>query len=601
MRKKERKLLIRIVVGALFLVCALILSRFKYVDLALIFAAYIAVGYDIIYRAFRGVICGQLLDENFLMAIATVGAIATGEYHEAVFVMLFYQVGELFQSIAVGKSRKSISGLLDIRPDFARVDGKEVSPDTVKIGDIIEVRPGEKIALDGVVVEGTTSLQTGAITGESVPHDVGVGDSVISGCVNINGIIRVRVTSEFSQSTAMRILELVENSAANKSKSEAFITRFAHIYTPAVVIAAAALALVPSVLTGDWQVWIYRAMTFLVISCPCALVISVPLSFFGGIGSASRRGILVKGANYLELLAKCDTLVLDKTGTLTGGVFRVSGVYPKTVDEKTLVWYVAACEYYSNHPIATAVKEYAGTKTVPSEFYELAGLGTKAIIDGAVLYAGNIKLMQGLGITDIEQYQDTAVYVARDNEYLGAITVADTEKEGVKEALEKLTRLGIKKTVMMTGDKKEVAENIASRLEIDEVYANLLPQDKVRRTERLIDSGGTVAFVGDGINDAPVLARADIGIAMGGIGSDVAIEAADIVIMDDNPQKIEDAIKISRFTLKIATQNIVFVLLVKALTLIMGALGFAGMWAAVFADVGVAVIAILNSIRVLKK
>ena len=604
MRRKDKKVLNRIIISAVLFALSLVVSHFSGIlGICIMLVSYAVIGCDVLFRAGRGIINGQLFDENFLMAIATVGALVIGEYHEAVFVMLFYQVGELFQSIAVGKSRRSIAALCDMRPDIARVlkDGEfaEVDPNDVTVGDIIEVRPGERIPLDGEVASGNGYVNASALTGESVPLFKKTGDQVLSGCVSENGVLQIRVSAEFSSSTVTKILELVENSTANKSKSEAFITRFARFCTPCVVIAALMLAVMPPLFLGIanadvWRDWVYRAMTFLVISCPCALVISVPLTFFGGIGCASKNGILVKGANYLEALSKCDTVVFDKTGTLTEGRFTVS----HTNGELTEL--AAAAECKSSHPIAQAITAAATGKYKAYDHTELAGKGVRAVLNDKVLYAGNSALMQDIGIDTDDGDGATSVHVAYNGDYCGCITLKDTVKSDAKAAIARLKQCGIAKTVMLTGDKHTVAQAVADDIGIDEVKAELLPQDKVSVTERLIEGGTRVAFVGDGINDAPVLARADIGIAMGGVGSDAAIEAADIVIMDDSPSKIATAISISRFTRKIVKQNIVFVLAVKALTLLLGALGLANMWMAVFADVGVAVIAILNAVRTIK-
>ena len=604
MRRKDKKVLNRIIISAVLFVLSLVVSHFSGIlGICIMLVSYAVIGCDVLFRAGRGIINGQLFDENFLMAIATVGALVIGEYHEAVFVMLFYQVGELFQSIAVGKSRRSIAALCDMRPDIARViknsELTEVDPNDVAVGDIIEVRPGERIPLDGEVASGNGYVNASALTGESVPIFKKTGDQVLSGCVSENGVLQIRVSAEFSNSTVTKILELVENSTANKSKSEAFITRFARFYTPCVVIAALVLAVMPPLFLGIanadvWRDWVYRAMTFLVISCPCALVISVPLTFFGGIGCASKNGILVKGANYLEALSKCDTVVFDKTGTLTEGKFAVS----HTNDELTEL--AAAAECKSSHPIAQAITAAATGKYKAYDHTELAGKGVRAVLNDKVLYAGNSALMQDIGIDADDGDGATSVHVAYNGDYCGCITLKDTVKSDAKAAIARLKQCGIAKTVMLTGDKHGVAQAVADDIGIDEVKAELLPQDKVSVTERLIEEGARVAFVGDGINDAPVLARADVGIAMGGVGSDAAIEAADIVIMDDSPSKIATAISISRFTRKIVKQNIVFVLAVKALTLLLGALGLANMWMAVFADVGVAVIAILNAVRTIK-
>lgn len=604
MRKKDKKMLRRIIVAAIIFALSLIFT-YKYLSLALLLVSYAVIGWDVLYRALRNIKNGQVFDENFLMAIATIGAIATGEYHEAVFVMLFYQVGELFQSIAVGKSRKSITSLMDLNADTACVlrNGSEciVDPAEIEVGEIIVIRPGEKIALDGVITEGTTSINTLSLTGESEPVYATAGDSVMSGCVNMSGVIYVKVTHPLSQSTVSKIMELVENSAANKSKSEAFITRFARYYTPAVVIGALCLALIPPIFVGDICEWIYRAMTFLVISCPCALVISVPLTFFGGIGRASRDGILVKGGVHLEALAKCDTVIFDKTGTLTKGQFCVSEIYPDGISENELLAYASAAERFSNHPIADAITKACPPPENVSDFCELAGMGTRVSFNGKEIHAGNEALMRSLGLQIDEQNAvGTSVYVAVDKKYVGAIVLSDTVKPSAKTAIERLKNLKVD-TVMLTGDKTQTANAVAKTLGITRFYSQLLPADKVRIAEEIIKSGARTAFAGDGINDAPVLARADVGIAMGGIGSDAAIEAADIVLMDDNPEKIATAIELSKKTCTIVRQNIAFVLIVKAATLVLGALGITGMWAAVFADVGVAVIAILNAIRTMRK
>jgi len=600
MRKKDKKMLRRIIASAIVFVLSAVIP-YRYPSLALLLVSYAAIGWDVLYRAVRNIVRGQVFDENFLMAIATIGAIATGEYHEAVFVMLFYQVGELFQSIAVGKSRKSITALMDLNADTACVlrDGTEqtVDPAEVKVGETLVIRPGEKIALDGVITQGESEINTCSLTGESAPVYAAVGDSVMSGCINISGVIYVKVTHELSQSTVSKIMELVENSAANKSKSEAFITRFARYYTPAVVIGALCLALIPPIFAGDFREWIYRAMTFLVISCPCALVISVPLTFFGGIGRASRDGILVKGGVHLEALAKCDTVIFDKTGTLTEGEFAITKIIPNGIDEAELLLNASAAESFSNHPIAAAITRACPPPRDVADFCELAGRGTRAVYGGKTVHAGNASLMEQIGANaPVTDEVGTLIYVAIDGAYAGCIVLNDKIKPTAKRAVK---QLGLN-TVMLTGDKAEVAKKVADELEITEFYSQLLPADKVKITEKLITDGKTVAFAGDGINDAPVLARAHVGIAMGGVGSDAAIEAADIVLMDDNPEKIPAAIKLSKKTCTIVRQNIAFVLIVKAVTLILGALGLAGMWAAVFADVGVAVIAILNAIRTMK-
>lgn len=623
MRRKHKIMLARIIVSLSVFAAAMILTGIKvitseYLYAGLLLVSYFTVGWDILWRAVCNIAHGKVFDENFLMSIATVGAVITGEYPEAVFVMIFYQVGELFQSIAVGKSRKSIASLMEIRPDSAVVerDGKTetVDPFDVRVGEIIVVRPGEKIPLDGVIIEGSSSINTVALTGESAPGDVSVGDSVMSGCVNLTGLLRIKVSREFQESTVSKILELVENSGANKSKSENFITRFARIYTPIVVVAACFIAVALPLITGAgdisvWKSWIYRAMSFLVVSCPCALVISVPMSFFGGIGGMSRRGILVKGSNYLEALAKCDTFVFDKTGTLTRGSFEVTGVYPakENYEKAELLSLGALCESASTHPIAQAIcsaaKAYRDIdKTSIGSIEELAGYGIHAVIDGRDVYAGNLRLMEKINVK-VKPAEEigTVVYIARTDEYLGCILLNDTLKSDSKDAIAALKEQGVRRVVMLTGDKKDVADSVAAQLGVTEHYSQLLPTDKVSQVERLLEgANGQLAFVGDGINDAPVLARADVGIAMGALGTDAAIEAADIVLMDDKPSKIPLAIKAAKRTLDIVKQNIIFVLAVKIIILILVALGLAGMWAAVFADVGVAVIAILNAMRAMK-
>lgn len=623
MRRKHKIMLARIIVSLSVFAAAMILAGVKiitseYLYAGLLLVSYFTVGWDILWRAVCNIAHGKVFDENFLMSIATVGAVITGEYPEAVFVMIFYQVGELFQSIAVGKSRKSIASLMEIRPDSAVVecDGKTetVDPFDVRVGEIIVVRPGEKIPLDGVIIEGSSSINTVALTGESAPGDVSVGDSVMSGCVNLTGLLRIKVSREFQESTVSKILELVENSGANKSKSENFITRFARIYTPIVVVAACFIAVALPLITGAgdisvWKSWIYRAMSFLVVSCPCALVISVPMSFFGGIGGMSRCGILVKGSNYLEALAKCDTFVFDKTGTLTRGSFEVTGVYPakENYEKAELLSLGALCESASTHPIAQAIcsaaKAYRDIdKTSIGSIEELAGYGIHAVIDGRDVYAGNLRLMEKINVK-VKPAEEigTVVYIARTDEYLGCILLNDTLKSDSKDAIAALKEQGVRRVVMLTGDKKDVADSVAAQLGVTEHYSQLLPADKVSQVERLLEgANGQLAFVGDGINDAPVLARADVGIAMGALGTDAAIEAADIVLMDDKPSKIPLAIKAAKRTLDIVKQNIIFVLAVKIIILMLVALGLAGMWAAVFADVGIAVIAILNAMRAMK-
>ncbi len=630
MKRKEKKQLIRIIVSALLLAIVVAIEKiwgfpfviplfgFDLFPLLCYLAPYIPVGYAVLYKAARNLAHGQVFDENFLMSIATVGAFATGEYAEAVFVMLFYQVGELFEHIAVGKSRNSIKSLVSIRADTAFIENEhgelcEVECEEIGVGDVIVVKPGGKIPLDGIIVEGKSSLNTVALTGESLPREVTVGDEALSGCVNEGGILKIRVTKLFSESTVSRILALVESSAENKSQSENFITRFARIYTPAVVIGALLLAVIPPLLTGIsdpsvWREWVMRAMTFLVISCPCALVISVPLSYFGGIGSASSRGILIKGSNYLDALSRCDTVVFDKTGTLTEGVFKVTEtVCEDGEDENALLSLACAAEKYSTHPISEAIRKYCNAKKIEphrdlDSIEELSGLGVRASVFGKVLLVGNERLMRETGITVPPIDHSSVVFVALGGRLSGYITVADTPKENARGSIEKLRSVGIKRAVMLSGDKKSEAQRVASSLSLDAFYAELLPSDKVSSLESIIgESDGLVAYVGDGINDAPVLARADIGIAMGALGSDAAIEAADIVLMDDKLDKICDTILLSRRTRRIVVQNIVFALGVKALALILGALGLVGLGVAIFADVGVAVLAILNSMRNLRK
>ena len=618
MTKKQKKMLIRILCSFVLLVAAAIVEKLlpdalpQWGWLLVFLAPYLLIGYDVLKEAVESIFHGQMLDEHFLMMVATVGALCVGELEEAVAVMLFYQVGELFQSYAVGKSRKSISALMDIRPDYANIerDGKleQVDPEEIQVGDIIVVKAGEKVPLDGVVMEGKTTLNTAALTGESLPRDAAEGDEIISGCVNISGLIRVRVTKPFSESTVSRILELVENASNKKTRTERFITRFARIYTPAVVGAAVLLAIVPPlVLHGNWSDWIYRALTFLVVSCPCALVISVPLSFFGGIGGASSKGILVKGSNYIEALAHCETVVFDKTGTLTEGSFQVTAVHPDAVDEKELLRLAAAAESYSDHPISLSLKaachDSIDSKLV-TNVHEIAGKGVQAEFEGHTLSVGNGKLMESLGIEEHKCHKvGTIVHVAMDGKYLGHIVISDVIKPDAAKAIAGLKACGVQRTVMLTGDRREVAQNVAQQLKLDDVKAELMPQGKVEAVEELLKAKNpksTLAFVGDGINDAPVLSRADIGIAMGALGSDAAIEAADVVLMDDQPSKIAEAIRISRKTMGIAMQNIAFALAVKAVVLAVTAFGAGNMWWAVFADVGVSVIAILNAMRALR-
>lgn len=607
----QKKTLIRIIVSLATLVIAALIPVDGYMRLGVFLVPYLIIGYDILWKAVRNILHGQVFDENFLMAIATVGAFVLGDYLEGSAVMIFYQVGELFQSVAVGKSRKSISSLMDIRPDYANLekDGEivESDPEEVSIGDIIVVKPGEKIPLDGVIIEGNTSVDTSALTGESVPRSLTEGDDVISGCINLSGVVRVRVTKEFGESTVAKILDLVENSSSKKAKAENFITKFARYYTPCVVIGAALLAVIPSLITGNWGEWVNRALTFLVISCPCALVISVPLSFFGGIGGASRCGILIKGGNYLETLAKAEIVVFDKTGTLTKGVFNVTAIHPEIISEERLIELAAYAEAYSTHPISRSIRDAFNAeidKSRISDVKELSGRGVSAVIDGKKIFAGNDKLMEEIGVSWHPcHHTGTTVHVATDNTYAGHIVISDEVKTDSAEAVKSLKNAGVKKTVMLTGDAKAVGESTAKQLGLDEVYTELLPDGKVEMVEKLLEEKsdkGRLVFVGDGINDAPVLSRADIGIAMGAVGSDAAIEAADVVLMDDKPSKIALAIDISRRTLSIVHQNIVFALAVKLAVLVLGALGLANMWAAVFADVGVSVIAIINAVRALK-
>ena len=592
---------------------AFFLSVSPPVFLILYLIPYLIIGWDVLWRAVRNIAHGQVFDENFLMALATVGALAIGEYPEAVFVMLFYQVGELFQSYAVDQSRKSITALMDIRPDYANMEGpdgqlEQVDPEDVAVGDTIVIKAGERIPLDGVVLEGSSTVDTAALTGESLPRQVESGDDVISGCVNLSGLLKVRVTKAFEESTVAKILDLVENSASKKAKAENFITKFARYYTPIVVLAAVALAFLPPLFTSiQWVDSIQRALNFLVVSCPCALVISVPLSFFGGIGGASKDGILVKGGNYLEVLARTEIVVFDKTGTLTRGVFNVTAIHPDHCDQGQLLELAALAECWSDHPISRSLKEAYGREmdsSRVSNVEEVAGRGVKAVVDGHTICAGNDKLMEDIGVSWHPCHRvGTTVHVASDGVYLGHIVISDEVKPDAKEAVAALKAAGVRKTVMLTGDAQAVGEDVAKQLGLDEVHTQLLPADKVERVEKLlkeVSPKGALAFVGDGINDAPVLSRADIGIAMGGLGSDAAIEAADIVLMDDKPSKIAHAIRIARRTLSIVRQNIVFALAVKLLVLVLSAVGLVSMWAAVFADVGVSVIAILNAMRALK-
>ena len=617
LNKKQRKWLLRIVIALLLTVVCFVIDKVLepewYIALPMFVVPYLVCGYDVIKCAAVNIVHGQVFDEKFLMAIATVGAFATGEYPEAVAVMLFYQIGELFQSIAVGRSRKSIAGLMDIRPDYANLlDGEEektVSPEEVAIGSVILVKPGEKIPLDGVIIDGNTSINTAALTGESAPVDCGVSDNVISGTVNLTGVIKVRTTSSYGESTVARILELVENSYDKKARVENFITRFARWYTPCVVIAALMLFVIPPLFIdmtswAVWSTWLNRAMVFLVVSCPCALVVSVPLSFFGGLGGASKLGVLIKGANYLEALSKIDTVVFDKTGTITEGRFAVDDIHPDEISKAELLDIAACCESYSSHPVAeSVVRAHEGhiDRTRVSEVEEIAGKGIRAVVDGDTYYCGNGALMDmvGAGWHDCH-LTGTIIHISRGTEYLGHIIINDQIKPDSADAMRALKDVGVKETVMLTGDKAKVASSVASKVGITSYYAELLPQDKVSKVEELLAKGAKLAFVGDGINDAPVLTRADVGIAMGAMGSDAAIESADVVLMDDKLGKIASAIKLSRRTMRIVRENIIFALGVKAIILVLGALGIAGMWLAVFGDVGVLVIAILNAMRALR-
>ena len=601
----------RILISLALLIAAMLIPAEGWVKLMLYIVPYLVVGGHVLWDALRSVFRGQMLDEDFLMAIATVGAFLVGEYTEGVAVMLFFQVGELFESYAVGKSRKSIANLMDIRPDHANVETEngmeEIDPEEVQPGSVIVIKPGERVPLDGAVIEGRTTLNTAALTGESLPREIQAEEEVISGCVNLTGLIRVRVTKPYEQSTVARILDLVENASSKKARMESFITRFARVYTPAVVLCAALLAVVPPLVDGNWSIWVYRALTFLVVSCPCALVISVPLSFFGGIGGASKKGILVKGSNYLEALAKCDTMVFDKTGTLTKGEFCVSSIAPVNVTKEEVLRLAAAAESYSDHPIAQGLRRACGEdidKEAVTDVREYAGAGVVAVYCGSTLHVGNARLMRRLGIeVNEEEAAGTTVHAAKDGQYIGCIALADVVKDGASEAIGALKAVGSSRTVMLTGDRAAAAQSVAKQLGIDDVRAQLLPEDKVTAVEALLDNmreGRTLAFVGDGINDAPVLSRADVGIAMGALGSDAAIEAADVVLMDDDPRKIALAMRIAKKTLRIVKQNIAFALGVKGLVLILGALGRANLWLAVFADVGVAVLAILNAMRALR-
>lgn len=608
MDKKKKKKLICIIAAAVLLAAGIIIKHTigGPAVIVLLIPAYVIVGYGPIIKAAKNISHGQIFDENFLMAIATVGALALGEYDEAVAVMLFYQIGEFFEDYAVDKSRKSVAALMDIRPDFAVVlkDDREetVDPYDVNIGDTVLVKPGEKIPLDGTVIEGNSSVDTSSLTGEALPKDVEAGDEVISGCINLSGVIKIKVTSMFEESTVSKILEMVENASSRKAPVENFITKFAKYYTPVVVFSAVALAIIPPLVIAEatFSTWIYRALLFLVVSCPCALVISIPMSFFSGIGAASARGVLVKGGNYLQILSKVNTVIFDKTGTLTTGKFKVDKICGDNPDE--LLALAAACEQYSNHPIAVSIKEaYKGDIYTADDVQEIAGRGIKAVIDGKEVYAGNAKLMHELNISNLPEVTGTTlVHLAYSDKYLGYISVTDTIKEDTAEGLKALKDIGVTDLVMLTGDNRETAEKVAEQAGITEVHANLLPENKVEIAEQIIDKGRITAFVGDGVNDAPVLARVDAGIAMGGLGSAAAMEAADVVIMDDNPKKISLAIRIGRKTVRLAKENIWFALIIKLLVLVLGALGLVNMWAAVFADVGVAVIAIANSMRALR-
>ena len=622
MNRKQKKMLIRIAIAAVLLGAVKLFKIGGWAGTALYAASYITIGYDILRKAFRGIINHQVFDENFLMAVATVGAIAlaiyekTGDFAEAVSVMLFYQIGELFQSYAVGKSRRNIAALMDIRPDYANIerDGKleQVDPDQIPAGSVIVVQPGEKVPIDGQVIEGVSSLDTAALTGESRPRDVKAGDDIISGCINLTGVLKVRTTKAFGESTVSKILELMENSSSHKSRSENFISRFARTYTPAVCYSALALAILPPVINlmmgmpGGWEIWVYRALTFLVISCPCALVISIPLSFFAGLGGAGKEGVLIKGSNYLEALSQTSIVVFDKTGTLTRGVFEVSGIHHNTIPEEKLIELAALAECASSHPISKSLQRAYGKEIERDRvtgIQEISGSGVIARVDGAEVAAGNGKLMKRMGVDYIDCHSSgTIIHIAIDGKYAGHVVISDVEKPTSRAAIAELKKIGVKKTVMLTGDIGRVAEYMAKKLGVDQYRSDLLPADKVAEVEKLLaETGrkGKLAFVGDGINDAPVLSRADIGIAMGAMGSDAAIEAADIVLMDDDPMKISKAIKISRKCIGIVYQNIAFALGVKALCLILGALGIANMWAAIFADVGVMVLAVLNAIRAL--
>ena len=618
MNKKQKKVFTRIIIAAVLMVVLSLLPIDGWLKFVLFMIPYLVIGHDILLKAWKGILNRQVFDENFLMAVATIGAILLGDYKEGVAVMLFYQIGELFQSYAVGKSRRNISELMDIRPDYANIekeDGtlEQVDPDEVGIGCVIVVQPGEKVPIDGVIEEGRTSLNTSALTGESLPREAGVGDEVISGCINMSGVLKIRTTKEFGESTVSKILDMVENASSKKSRSENFISKFAKYYTPAVCYGALALAILPPLvrllflgMTPEWGDWVMRALTFLVISCPCALVISIPLSFFAGIGGASNAGVLVKGSNYLETLSETKYVVFDKTGTMTQGVFEVSGVHHSSMDTEKLLEYAALAECHSSHPISKSLKKAYGKPLDPSrvtDVEEISGNGVTAKVDGVRVAAGNSKLMEKLGVDCMECHSvGTVVHMAVNGKYAGHILISDQIKPHAKEAIAALKKCGVKKTIMLTGDRREAARQVAEELGIDEVHSELLPGDKVAQVEKLLDEKGEkekLAFVGDGINDAPVLSRADIGIAMGALGSDAAIEAADIVLMDDDPLKISKAIRISRKCLRIVYENIYFAIGVKVVCLILGALGIANMWAAIFADVGVMIIAVLNAIRAL--
>lgn len=618
MNKKQKKVFTRIIVAAVLMVVLSLLPIDGWLKFVLFMIPYLVIGHDILLKAWKGILNRQVFDENFLMAVATIGAILLGDYKEGVAVMLFYQIGELFQSYAVGKSRRNISELMDIRPDYANIekeDGtlEQVDPDEVGIGSVIVVQPGEKVPIDGVIEEGRTSLNTSALTGESLPREAGVGDEVISGCINMSGVLKIRTTKEFGESTVSKILDMVENASSKKSRSENFISKFAKYYTPAVCYGALGLAILPPLvrllflgMTPEWGDWVMRALTFLVISCPCALVISIPLSFFAGIGGASNAGVLVKGSNYLETLSETKYVVFDKTGTMTQGVFEVSGVHHSSMDTEKLLEYAALAECHSSHPISKSLKKAYGKPLDPSrvtDVEEISGNGVTAKVDGVRVAAGNSKLMEKLGVDCMECHSvGTVVHMAVNGKYAGHILISDQIKPHAKEAIAALKKCGVKKTIMLTGDRREAARQVAEELGIDEVHSELLPGDKVAQVEKLLDEKGEkekLAFVGDGINDAPVLSRADIGIAMGALGSDAAIEAADIVLMDDDPLKISKAIRISRKCLRIVYENIYFAIGVKVICLILGALGIANMWAAIFADVGVMIIAVLNAIRAL--